>query len=476
MPDTHITTASSRRAKTVPVASPAPGRSRKKRAFRFSDDFLAKYKMPEGRREVIQFEEGTGLGIRVSQTGQVSFIVQLKLKDGSRHRETLGAYGKLTIEAARKTAQALAGKIAMGVDLQQEHAEAEAKVKAKADAEEAKKFTVGVLIDQWRRRHLNAKRPQYALRAFRNVERTFGSLLKTPAVSVKRADVRKALETFLEPQTVKRAGRGNRTQGGPSAARNAAASLKAAYKWAASADVELLSENPLVGLSLPGQAAERERTLSTDEARRVYAAAGRLDYPGQQFIKLLMLTGARRAEIAGLRWDEIVTDGAEGDAGKAIVLPGNRTKTGAPHFIPLSQEALRVISECTKRRVVGCPYVLTSDGHQSFANFNRVKDWLDEALENDGGAIPAWRLHDFRRTIVSILAARPFRYNPVTLDLLLGHQPSTLSPVARIYQREQHIDDRRDALEAWATHLTAAPATVTKLPKRNRNGQARNKN
>ena len=96
-----------------------------------------------GRREVIQFEDSTGLGIRVSQTGQISFIVQLKLKDGSRHRETLGAYGKLTIEAARKAAQAIAGKIAMGVDLQHERAEAEAKAKAKAEAEEAKKFTVG---------------------------------------------------------------------------------------------------------------------------------------------------------------------------------------------------------------------------------------------------------------------------------------------------------------------------------------------
>ena len=458
MPDTHTTTPPSRRAKP-----PATQRPRKKRAFRFSDDFLAKYKLPDGRREVILFEETTGLGARFSQTGQISFIVQLPLKDGGRHRETLGSYGKLTIESARAAAQALAGKIALGVDLQAERAEVEAKAVAKAQAEEVKKFTLGVLIDAWRRRHLNAQRPQYAIWAFRNVERTFKALLKVPAASVKRADVRKALEAFLEPQTVKRAGRGNKTVGGPSAARNAAASLKAAYKWAASGDVELLSENPLVGLSLPGSAVERERTLTTDEARRVYAAADRLDYPGRQFIKLLMLTGARRAEIAGLRWDEIMT---EDDGSRAIVLPGARTKTGAPHFVPLSQEALRVIAECAKRRIIGCPYVLTSDGHQSFANFNRVKDWLDEALESDGGAIPPWRLHDFRRTIVSTLAAKPFRYDPTVLDRLLGHQPSTLSAVARIYQREQSIDLRGEALEAWGKHLTQAPATVTALGNR----------
>ena len=181
-----------------------------------------------------------------------------------------------------------------------------------------------------------------------------------------------------------------------------------------------------------------------------------------------MLTGARRAEIAGLRWDEIVT---EDDGSRAIVLPGARTKTGAGHHIPLSAEALKVIAECRRMSIVGSKYVLTSDGHQPFANFNRVKDWLDEALENDGGAIPPWRLHDFRRTIVSTLAAKPFRYDPTVLDRLLGHQPSTLSAVARIYQREQSIDLRGEALEAWGKHLTAAPATVTKLPKR----QTRNK-
>ena len=463
---------------TIPTPR-TPGRRRaepalraKPRGFRFTDAFINKLKLPEGKREVIQFEAATGLGIRVSQTGQVSFIVQLKLKDGARHRETLGAYGKLTIDSARAAAQALAGKIAMGVDLQQERAEAAAKAVAKAEAEEVKKFTLAALIDQWRRRHLNAQRPQYALRAFRNVERTFKGLLKVPAASVKRADVRKALEAFLEPQTVKRAGRGNKTVGGPSAARNAAASLKSAYKWAASGDVELLSENPLVGLSLPGSAAERERTLDTDEARRVYAAADRLEYPGRQFIRLLMLSGARREEIADLRWDEIVTDE---NGAKGLLLPPPRTKTGrktkTSHYIPLSSEALKVIAECRRMSVVGSKYVLTSDGHQSFANFARVKNWLNEALENDGGAIPPWRLHDFRRTLVSILAGAPHSLNPVMLDRLLGHSPTLLKGTAKIYQHQSYLPERRAAIETWAQHLTAAPATVTKLPKR----QAKNK-
>ena len=139
------------------------------RHFRFSDSFLSKLKMPPGKREVTQFEEGTGLGIRMSQTGVISFIVQFPLKDGKRHKETLGAWGKLTVEAARAAAQARAGKIAMGVDLRAERAQAEAAAKAKADEEEVKKFTVRVMIDQWRRPASQSPTPR--LRAARLPQR-----------------------------------------------------------------------------------------------------------------------------------------------------------------------------------------------------------------------------------------------------------------------------------------------------------------
>jgi hypothetical protein len=75
--------------------------SKKQARFRFTDSYLQKLKVPPGKREVTVFEANTGLGVRASATGHVSFIVQLRLKNGRRWRETLGAYGKLTVETAR---------------------------------------------------------------------------------------------------------------------------------------------------------------------------------------------------------------------------------------------------------------------------------------------------------------------------------------------------------------------------------------
>jgi integrase len=395
--------------------------------------------------------------VRLSETGQITFKVQLPLPGGERWRDTIGVYGQITVDDARAAVQALAGDIARGVDPRQKERDAEAAAKVRAEAAAADEFTVGRLIERWKRDLLSTKRPNYAVRAYRNVERTFESLLGTPAAALTRADVRKALEA-KRTQTVRRsAGRGNRNEGGPAAVHNAASSLHAAYRWALGED--LLNVDPLNGLKPQGRVGARDRTLGIDEARRIHAAACALPYPNGQFVRLLMLTGARRGEIAGLRWDEIDTE----EDGDAIVLPPARTKTNSGHHVPLSQAAFAVIAECARHRVVGSPYVLTSDGWRNFANYNRVKLALDQALAADGPALPHWTFHDFRRTIVSTLARKPFRYNPVILDLLLGHQPTQLSPVARIYQREGHHDDRREALEAWGKHLTQAPATVTAL-------------
>ena len=443
--------------------------STSKRAYlQFSDAALSKLKIPPGKRELIRFEAGTGLGVRVSGQSQISFIVQHRLKDGTRWRETLGVYGKLTVDDARKAAKAIAGDIARDIDPRQKRAETEAKAKAKERAAEAEKFTVGALVTRWKRDWLATKRRGYAIRAAANVERTFEHLLDVPAAALTRADVRKALEAKRAPKAKRSSGRGNRVEGGPAAVRNAVGSLRAAYRWALGE--ELIDQDPLNGLKLPARTADRDRVLGIDEARRIYAVAGRLDYPAQQFIRLLMLTGMRRSEIAGLRWDEIVT---EPDGAKAIKLPPSRTKNHGGHYISLSSAALEVIADCARHRIVGSPYVLTSDGWRPFANFARTKAWLDQALADDGKEIADWRFHDFRRTIVSTLAAKPFRYDAVLLDLLLGHQPSQLSPVARIYQREEHLDLRAEALEAWAKHLTAAPATVSDLHEERTRGASR---
>jgi integrase len=426
---------------TTKLPAVRSGAAEKPRSFRFTDKFLKKAMTPEelnGRREVIQFEDGTGLGVRISATN-CSFICQLKRDGMLPYRATVGSYDKLTIEQARGAVKALAGKIALGKDPDVERREAAAKAKAEAEANEAERFTVQVLVDRWKREHLDGQRRNYATSVYRRVVQHFEGLLGVPAMLVDRKEVRRMVEA-------------TRKSAGPAAARNSVVSLKSAFRWALGQD--LIAADPLNGFVLPKKLDDRERVLTLEEARRVWSAAGELPYPNGQFIKLLMLTGCRRSEILGLRWEEEV--GAD-----AIELPGARTKTGSGHRIPLSTAMRAVLDDCRHNRIANSPYVLSNSGHTALRNAARVKTALDEALDEP---VEDFRLHDLRRTIVSILAEKG--YNPIVLDKLLGHQPRALSAIARIYQRHDHADERAQALEAWGDLLTQPKAEIVELKKR----------
>jgi integrase len=436
----------------------------KPRAFRFTDDFLKKAMTPaklKGRREAIQFEDGTGLGARVSASN-VSFLVQLPRKGIAPYRATIGRWGVLTVEQARDAVKVLAGKIALGVDLEAEARAAEARRKAEAKADEAKRFTVRALVDRWNRGRLSGLRPAHARAAYLRVIDHFPGLLDVPAHLIDRKEVRRAVD-LARVQKHKKTRRGVKATGGPAASRNALSALKSAYRWALGMD--LIDADPLNGFKLPPKTGDRERVLSLGEARRIWAASGRLDYPGKHFVRLLLLTACRRNEVKGFRWDEIKdeTDKKGRVVGKAIDLPGGRTKTGAGHRIPLSTAALQVLEEAKRFQIAGSPYVLTYSGHTALSNVALTKTALDAALDEE---IKDWRWHDFRRTVVTYLAGQG--YDPVAIDLLLGHAPSKLSPTARIYQRFEHADTRREMLQVWAEALTGSPAAVVDLRARAR--------
>jgi integrase len=425
---------------TVRDASPRPT------GFVITDRFLKAARAKLGDRgEAVQFEAKSGLGVRVSPTN-ISFICQLPRKGRKPYRATIGTYGVVTIEQARDAVKALAGKIVLGVDPEEERRQEAAKAKAEAEKEEAQRFTVKALVDRWRKEHLSRQRPNYAASAYRRVIQHFDALLGVPATLIDRKEVRRAVER-------------TRDKKGEAAARNTLVSLKAAYRWALSQD--LIDVDPLNGLKPPPRTADRERALTLDEARAIWAASGRLDYPSQHFVRLLLLTGCRRNEILGLRWEEV---GEDAD-GPVIKIPPGRTKTGSGHRVALSKVALKILDECRRNRIAGSPYVLTNDGVVALHNVTRVKAALEEALDAD---ITDWTWHDFRRSIVSILAAKG--HNPIVLDRLLGHQPTTLSAIARIYQKHEHADEQRAALTDWGDLLTAPPAEVVDLKKRRKRG------
>lgn len=137
-------------------------------------------------------------------------------------------------------------------------------------------------------------------------------------------------------------------------------------------------------------------------------------------------------------------------------LPGERTKNGRAHDVPLSDLALSIIERSPT--VTDIDLVFTTTGTTPVSGFGRAKRQIDDAIatsranaDDDGSTMPPWRFHDLRRTMTTGIAR--LGTPPHVADRVLNHVSGTIGGVAAVYNRFQYIDERRIALDAWARHV-----------------------
>ena len=248
-------------------------------------------------------------------------------------------------------------------------------------------------------------------------------------------------------------------ESGPIAANRARAALSALFGWAMREG--LAAANPVIGTNKPAEERARDRVLSTDELWLIWrATAGPGDH--RAIVRLLMLTGQRREEVAAIRWQEI-------DMNRALwSLPAERTKNGLPHDVPLSPAALDLLRAVPRRP--GRALVF-GEGRGGFSGWSQAKARLDQriielqaaaaGIEADAVHPLPWRLHDLRRTVVTGMAELGIQ--PNVIEAVVNHVSGHKAGVAGIYNKATYAADKRAALERWAEHLTRPNAEVVRL-------------
>ncbi len=400
---------------------------------KFTDDFLAGLTLEPGKKDRLIFDSGfRGLGVRLGGSGSRTFIAQwVDPATRRKRREPLGLWGTLTIKQAKDAVRVRLGEVAKGID----PAAVRAVKKATDAADRAdRSLTLGVLLDEWRTRHLIHRRPKYALEASRAVRFAFADDLARPASRLTRARILEVLD-------------GMEAAGRATMARQTLAYGRAMFGWALKR--EKVGLNPFAGLPAIGRVVDRERTLTEAEAVEVWEAAGELPYPFGPCFRLMLLTLQRRDEVARARWSEMSDDLT------SWCLPGSRMKNGKSHDVALAEPARELLRSLPRHQVDGrlCDLIFTTNMRTPIAGFSKAKVELDAALVRvrDGRTGEPFRLHDFRRTGASWLAGAGF--DTIAIDKILAHQPSKLRGVAAIYQKHAYATERRRALEAWAARV-----------------------
>jgi integrase len=417
-----------------------------------------------GRRDRLVFDNAQrGLAVRVTASGGRTYLCQYTLH-GQKWRVPLGACSALALAKAREAAAAVMGDVAKGRNPAAERKETAAAERAKRTRN---RLTLRVLIEDWNRLHLAGRRPSYAAEAVRALHYALADHLDDAAEDLDRATVVRALDALTRRRKRKDGSGAEKPRGGAMTGRTAAYG-RAAFAWAVKRGA--VRVNPFADLPVAKTIAKRERVLSDNEIAEIWRVGGAAASPYGTIIRLLLLTGQRRGEVAGMTWDEISDDLA------TWTLPGERTKNGAAHMVPLSapsrdllkallpedaNEARRLARE---RRASGALMFPGAVG-TPFAGWSKAKRVLDKAITDDRAKAAAtagtnsaplvpWSVHDLRRTVATGLQRLGIRLE--VTEAVLNHISGSRGGIAGVYQRHDWAAEKRAALDAWAGHVLSA--------------------
>jgi integrase len=375
---------------------------------------LRKLQAPSsGRRELY---DGIipGFGVRVTDKGAKSYIF-LYVHQGKRRRYTIGRVGAMSLDQARRKAREL-------YELAQAGRDPAAEKKAPKATPAAFKDVVA-LFD---RRALAGKRT--GRETLRIIERELLPHWKDkPFTSITADDVHDRIDAVLDV-------------GKKEAARRLFEIIRRLFNWARTQrDSYRIERSPCEGLKaddLFGEKAFRDRTLKDAELRAVWNAE--VGHPFGPIVRLLILTGLRRNEVARAQWSEF-------DFDKALwTIPADRTKSGTAHVVPLTAEMLEIIQSLPHQG----PYLFRSgrNANRPVSGFSAMKDRLDAQLPG----VEEWNLHDLRRTMRTHLSSLPVPGGDLVRELVIGH---TKPGLHRVYDQHAYLDEKRKALELWAARL-----------------------
>jgi integrase len=358
-----------------------------------------------------------GLEVRYGRRGRPAYSFRYRFKD-ERVRVKLGTYPVTSLADARDRAKEKLALVEKGVDPRYEPP------MEHTLNEVARLFFTQYLDARGRRSAAEVKRMlNYDL---------LPALGIRPMKSIERRDVRDVLDDV-------------QMRGSGVMANRLLANTRKLFNWAVERDY--VNSNPCANLKPQTEEIGRDRVLSDDEIAAVWATCDRLGTTRCDVAKLLLLTGQRVSEVAGMMWSEI------DEAAGSWRLSGTRTKNGRYHIVPLSDIARAII--VARPRIDGCDFVFPSTGNRPVAGFSKFKWELDQMLRP---ATP-WRLHDLRRTAASGMAA--LEISPHVIEAVLNHASGTISGVAAVYNRYAYLKEKKDALNAWASHVKqlVEPAT-----------------
>jgi integrase len=382
---------------------------------RLNKTTIDKLPLPEKGYTLHWDDKFPGFGIRITSTGVKSFVLQKRI-NGKDTRLTIGRYGQLTAEEARKQAEKLGGDIAKGGD-----------PVAEKRRKQLQQKTVQQVFDDYL-----ATRKDLKPRTVSDMKEAFAQVipdwLGMPIGKITPAMIEKRHRTHGETRSKARANLAMRY-------------LQVLFNYAMAKyqdgdDKPLIDRNPVRKLSeiKAWFKIDRRKTVIKKAELGAWVNAIR-DLPHvtmRDYFMFTLLTGARKEEGRKLRWAHV--DFAE--RALTIVDP----KNGCDHALPLSDYLLEMLT--TRKRVSVSDFVFADEQGRVVSNFR----YAQAAVEKACGV--SFCLHDLRRTFASLAESLDLSAYAVKRllnhadgnDVTAGYLPETFN-TERLREPMQRITD-----------------------------------
>jgi integrase len=381
-------------------------------------------KTPQKRTEYFD-DDVPGLCLRITETGHKSWGLYYRFA-GRQQRLSLGNHVAVSLRDARKKAKDALHDVEHGIN----------PFAAKIETRNAEtfKFVAQEFIERYAKKNKKSwEEDQRILN--HDLIPAFGA---TRAKEITKRDVNAILERKAETAPIQ----ANRMR----------SLLNKIFRWAITKDEFGIEHNPVYLTDRPGGTEnERDRVLTETELKQVWIALEKereADKAHRKYqtlsagsLKLRILTAQRGGEVMGMEWGEI--------DGEWWTIPGNKTKNGLTHRVPLSPMALRIIEEMKavaegtgkkKKPLTNFVFPGPRGGH-----IENVQKAIQRIRKSTG---IEFRGHDLRRTTATQMTSMGIPR--LTVQKILNHvEPG----VTKVYDRYSYDKEKREALEAWSKRL-----------------------
>jgi integrase len=368
-------------------------------------DITVRNLTPEHKQRTYHDDNVRGFGVRVGPGGSKTFVL---VCGAARERITIGRYPIISLSEARGEAKRILAERTLG-------------------AKRPRHVRFETALIEFGTQHCDRKnRPSTAKETKRVLNKHFLPPFRRKYLDeIADSDIGKIIEGVSHT---------------PSAANHAFTAARTFFRWVAKSPRRYIPFSPMSGMSLPFAPVKRKRVLTDRELVAVWRTAqARTDDYGV-IVRLLILAGQRRGEIASLHSAYI-----EGDV---VTLPEELAKNGHEHAYPLCGLAQTLLPHRD-----GLLFPARARGTPT-NHWSECKEAFDMECQ-----IAPWQLRDLRRTFATKLAG--LRVPPHIIERLLNHRLGTIqfggeiSAVAAVYNRHLYLEEMREAVALWEKYISA---------------------